>query len=45
MDFLRLRRHLPGQQGIAVFIAERDRDLPGVLIDSEVPHGGSSPVG
>src|SRR6185295_14929035 len=38
VDLLRLCRHLPSQQDIAVFIPQRDRDLPCVLIDSEVQH-------
>src|SRR5262245_24930959 len=39
VDPLRLRRHLPSLEDIAVFVAERNRDLPCVLIDSEVQHG------
>jgi hypothetical protein len=45
LDLLRLRRDLPRQQHVAVFGAERDRDLACVLIDSEVQHGCGSPVG
>src|SRR5271165_1835696 len=38
VDFLRLRRYLSGLQNIPAFIAERNRDLPCMLIDSEVQH-------
>jgi hypothetical protein len=36
VDLLRLRRHLPGPHDVALVVAERDRDLAGVLIDAEV---------
>jgi hypothetical protein len=39
VDLLRLRRDLAGLQDIAVVIAERDGDLPCVLIDPQVQHG------
>jgi hypothetical protein len=31
VDLLRLRRHLPGLQDLAVFVAEQNGDLPCVL--------------
>jgi len=39
VDLLRLGRHLPSLHDVAMVIAERDRDLPCVLIDSQVQHG------
>jgi len=42
VDLLRLGRDLAGLQDIAAFIAERDRDLPCVLVDSQVQHDSSS---
>src|SRR5262249_58426745 len=44
VDLLRLRGHLPGLQDIASLGAERDGDLPGVLVDSEIYIVGS-PLG
>jgi hypothetical protein len=38
VDLLRLRRDLAGLEEVAVFVAERDGDLPGVLIDAEIKH-------
>src|SRR5262249_24791823 len=38
-DLLRLGRHLPSLHNVAMVVAERDRDLPCVLIDSEVQQG------
>src|SRR5262249_35662018 len=35
---LRLRRNLPGLHDVTVLVAERDRDLPCVLIDAEIKH-------
>jgi hypothetical protein len=42
VDLVRLRRDLPGLQDIAVVVAERDRDLPCVLVDSQVQPGWCS---
>ena len=44
VDLLRLRGHLPGLQDIAALGAERDGDLQGVLVDSEINIVGS-PLG
>jgi hypothetical protein len=33
------------KQDIAVFIAERDGDLPCMLVDAQIEHHGGSPVG
>jgi hypothetical protein len=38
-DLLGVRRYLPSLHDITVIVAKRDRDLPCVLIDSEVQHG------
>src|SRR5262249_55028088 len=39
MDLLRLRRDLPGLHDVPALVAERDGDLPCVLIDAEIKHG------
>ena len=39
VDFLRLRLNLARLKDITAVVAERDRDLPCVLIDSQVQHG------
>src|SRR5262249_4965242 len=39
VDLLRLRRDLPGLHDVTALVAERDRDLPCVLIDAEIRHG------
>jgi hypothetical protein len=36
LDLLRLGGHLPGLYHVAALVAERDRQLPCVLIDAEV---------
>jgi arylsulfatase len=45
VDLVRLCGHLPSQQDITVIIAERDGDLPCMLVDSQIEHHGGSPVG
>jgi hypothetical protein len=45
LDLLRVRRDLSSLQDIPVVIAERNRDLSRVLIDSKVQHGRSPSVG
>jgi len=45
IDLVRLCGHLAGQQDIPVFIAERDGDLPCMLVDAQIEHHGGSPVG
>ena len=37
-DFVWLRRDLPGQDHVAVLVAEGDGQLPGVLVNSEKEH-------
>jgi hypothetical protein len=44
MDLLRPRRYLSGLHHVAVFIAERNRKLAGMLVDSKVQHRRGSPV-
>jgi hypothetical protein len=39
VDLLRLRVDLPGLHDVTARVAERDGDLPCVLIDPEVQHG------
>src|SRR5262249_55539072 len=38
LDLLRLRRNLSGLDDVAVLVAERDGDLPGVLVDPQIQH-------
>src|SRR6516162_4959915 len=45
LDLVRMCGHLAGQQDIPVFIAERDGDLPCMLVDSQIENHGGSPVG
>ena len=44
VDLLGLRRNLPRQHNIAVFIAQRNGDLTCMLVNSEVQHNRGSPV-
>jgi hypothetical protein len=39
VDLLRLRRDLPGLHDVTALVAERDGDLPCVLVDAEIKHG------
>src|SRR5262249_43398036 len=39
VDLLRLRRDLAGLHDVTAVVAERDGDLPCVLIDAEIQHG------
>src|SRR5262249_14796165 len=39
VGLLRLRRDLPGQHDVPARVAERDGDLPCVLVDAQVQHG------
>src|SRR5262249_41132917 len=39
VDLLRLRRYLPGLQDVTALVAERDGDLPCVLVDPQIQHG------
>src|SRR5262249_45515686 len=44
-DLLRLRRDLPGRHDVTALVAERDRDLPCVVIDAQIkPRWFSSPL-
>src|SRR5262249_59189778 len=45
VDLVRLGGDLPSLHDIDVVIAERDGDLPCVLIDAEIEHRRGSPVG
>src|SRR5262249_32145250 len=38
VDLVRLRRDLPGLHDVTALVAERDRDLPCVLVDPQVQH-------
>src|SRR5262245_36564432 len=42
LERARLRGHLAGQQDTTVVIAERDGDLPCMLVDSQIEHAGGS---